>query len=130
MLGIDYSTNPAPCGRCLELAQKRYIRTETVMPLPPGAMAPMPVDRDCGYRKHCFDCASAETLVRRGVVPEFGMARIAVGNCRQEQLRLPGVPLGLVQTGHVRPSEEGDLEKHHAWMDLTGISKIDEEGRV
>jgi hypothetical protein len=45
------------------------------------------------------------------------MARIAVGNDRQEQYRLPGVPLGLVAQHYVRPSKAGDLKRHHAWLD-------------
>ena len=48
-------------------------------------------------------------------------ARIAVANDRQEQLRLPGMPIGLVASGLVRPSMPGDMEKHHAWLKEAGI---------
>lgn len=56
-------------------------------------------------------------MVRLGYVPDWDMARTAVSNDRQEQLRLPGAPLGLVQMGLMRPSEEGEFERHHDWLD-------------
>lgn len=102
------------CPRCLKLASEGRIRAETLQPLPPGAMAPLAHD---GSGKCCRDCAAADTVVRLGHVPTFEMARIAVGNDRQEQLRLPGAPMGLVQAGLMRPSRSGDLEKHHAWLE-------------
>ncbi len=103
-----------PCPRCLGLAREGKLRLECVMPLPPGAMAPLAVDRS---GKCCFDCAAADTVMRFNMgVPGFGAARIAVGNDRQEQFRLPGVPLGLVKAGLVRPSKAGDLERHLAWL--------------
>jgi hypothetical protein len=104
-----------PCSRCLALARKGVIRTETVQPLPKGAFAPLGLNR----QKCCFDCASADTLLRfpKSGVADFTMARIAVGNDRQEQYRLPGVPMGLVKAGFVRPSKPGDFEKHIAWLD-------------
>jgi hypothetical protein len=80
----------------------------------------------------CYDCAAADTIIKLKYVPgwtkdprdygsSFSMARIVVGNDRQEQLRLPGAPMGMVYHGVVRPSAPGDLEKHHRWMDEKAI---------
>ena len=67
----------------------------------------------------CCDCAAADALLGG---PMFGMdflsARICTATCRQEQLRLPGAPLGLVQAGYMRVSEAGDFEVHHDWLDV------------
>lgn len=121
----------APCTRCLKLAWDNRIRLETVMPIPDTKIAALA----CVPSKHedagpcCVDCAAADTLVKMGIVIKprrnlpkdldqaFLMARVCVGNDRQEQLRLPGAPMGLVLMHIVRPCAEGDLEKHHAWMD-------------
>jgi hypothetical protein len=54
-------------------------------------------------------------LARGGL--SFVAARIAVGNERQEQYRLPGVPMGLVAAGYVRPSAPGDFERQLRWLD-------------
>jgi hypothetical protein len=64
----------------------------------------------------CHDCQTADTLVALDYVPTWEMARTVVANDRQEQLRLPGAPMGLVQMGLMRPSQEGDLDRHHAWL--------------
>jgi len=101
-----------PCPRCLALARAGEIRFETVMPLPKGAGAPLARD---GSGKCCDDCAAAEGLMDGKL--GFAAARIATGNCRQEQMRLPGAPLGLVKAGLMRPSAEGDFEEHLAWLD-------------
>lgn len=105
----------AACGRCLELYLDGAIRAETVQRLPIGAFAPLASDG--GKRKCCYDCASADALMRfqRGLT--FVMARVAVGNDRQEQYRLPGADMGLVHAGLVRPSKPGDLERQHAWLE-------------
>jgi hypothetical protein len=52
-------------------------------------------------------------------------ARIAVANDRQEQLRLPGVKMGLVKKGIMQPSKEGDLKRHHKWLDSLGLEEWD-----
>jgi hypothetical protein len=57
----------------------------------------------------------------------FEMARIAVGNERQEQYRLPGVPMGLVKDGLVRASKVGDLKAQHAWLDRMRWFDLDRE---
>lgn len=100
-----------PCPRCLPLARKDEIRVEMVQPLPNGTLAPLARD---GSGKCCYDCAAADGITSAGI--SFVAARIAVGNDRQYQYRLPGVPMGLVQAGRMRRSEPGDLEKHHAWL--------------
>ena len=119
-----------PCPRCLKLAISGYIRGETVQPLPQGAFAPRGLDgKPC-----CLDCASAGTLVRLGFHPDFGASRIAVGNERQEHLRLPvGARMGLVKAGLVRAEPCGPeaFEQHLAWLDvhvwpLVGGAEVEE----
>jgi hypothetical protein len=108
-----------PCPRCLKLAIDGHVRPETVMPLPEGAFAPLGHNR----QKCCFDCQSADNLARiLGV--SFESRRIAVGNDRQECLRLPaGIQvadaMGLIKAGYVKnwPSHE-DFEVHLKWLDL------------
>jgi hypothetical protein len=114
-----------PCPRCLELAQTGTIRAETVQRLPEG-VGVAPSARD-GSGKCCFDCASADSLMGRMSGLTFEMARIAVGNDRQEQYRLPGVPMGLAIDGLVRKSAPGDLENQHAWLERMHWFDIDEE---
>ena len=99
-----------PCLRCVGLARDGAIRGETIQPLPQGAWAPLARD---GSGPCCFDCAAADGLMGTEQYLDFTMARIAIGNDRQEQLRLPGVALGLRL---LRPNLAGDLERHHAWL--------------
>jgi hypothetical protein len=116
----EYSETP--CPRCLPLAGFGRIRAETVQPLPAEVPPLDPDGREC-----CWDCQAADNLLKLdGTLPKprdkydstpFIMARIAVGNDRQEQYRLPGAQMGLVLYGIVRPSKPGDLERHHAWME-------------
>lgn len=105
-----------PCPKCLEPAREGQIRVETVQRLPEGAWAPLARD---GSGKCCFDCASAEVLAQR-LGMTFLMARIAVGNDRQEQYRLPGVPMGLAKTGEIRMSAPGDHADQIAWLERMG----------
>ncbi len=103
-----------PCPRCLVLARERKIRPEMLQPLPAGAFAPRGHD---GSGPCCFDCQAADTLLRTTPsVPGFVAARIATGSDREDQLRLPGAPMGLVLAGLLRPSQPGDLERHHEWL--------------
>ena len=119
-----------PCVRCLKLAIGGHIRAETVMPLPEGAFAPRGHDKS----RCCFDCQSADNLARViGVT--FEARRIAVGNDRQECLRLPGGveiadAMGLIKAGYVRnwPNAE-DFESHHAWLDEHVWPLIPEDAR-
>ena len=99
-----------PCPLCMD--SRGFIRREMIQPLPEGAWAPLDMDGD----KCCFDCQAAHTLMKV-VGLNFEQARIAVGNDRQEQYRLPGAPLGLVASGLVRPSKPGDLDRQHAWLE-------------
>lgn len=104
-----------PCPRCLELAVDGAIRAETVQRLLRHKPA-RPLARD-GSGECCGDCASADTLMRWPGGMTFAMARIAVGNDRQDQYRIPGAPMGTVSMGITRPSRPGDLEDQHAWLD-------------
>lgn len=103
----------APCEVCLDLALKHELRMETVQRLP-VAMPPLHMDR----RPCCWDCQAASTVKRLfgGKYMDFAAARVAVGNERQDQYRLPGAPLGLVKMGLVRPSAPGDMDDQHAWL--------------
>lgn len=107
----------APCSRCLALGLAGGLRMEMVQRLPEGAFAPR--SREGTMQRQCFDCASAEFVATRMSIT-FQMARVAVGNERQEQYRLPGVKMGLVNFGYVRPSQPGDLDDQHAWLDRYG----------
>jgi hypothetical protein len=102
-----------PCPRCLELVQKGKLPRETLQPLRGGALDALARD---GSGRCCRDCQAADTLAALAPALSFPMARLAVGNDRQEQLRLPGAQLGLVGQGLMQPSEEGDLERHRAWI--------------
>ena len=143
-----YAANAAPCPRCLALAMADQLRLECVLPLFAGALAPRAVD---GSGPCCIDCGAADLVVkmldrnafkRRQVMTRvrlhprlrherafanldagftFEMARIAVGNDRQESLRLLGAPLGLIYEGWMRASQPGELTLHHAWMNRVGL---------
>lgn len=117
-----YPVTTTPCPLCVELLTQGRIRRETVMPVPVGAMAPRSRYRGCAI---CVDCAAAEGLMPQ--VGTFEMARIATGNCRQESLRLPGLAMGLVMAGYMRASQEGDFDRHHAWLDRVLPSEPDED---
>ncbi|OHD23817.1 MAG: hypothetical protein A2Y38_17155 [Spirochaetes bacterium GWB1_59_5] len=108
-----------PCPRCLDLAQRGRIRMETIQRLPAK-----PAPRGLNKRYCCFDCAAADGLMKlqKWSIDDqhFEMARIATGNCRQEQYRLCGAPMGLVGLGLMRPSAPGDLEEQHVWLDKNG----------
>lgn len=115
-----------PCPRCLAWFEKGRgkpdgerpsdVRRETVMPLHDvPAMNALAMD---GTGPCCRDCESADNLMKRvSAITTFDQARTVIGNDRQEQLRLPGAPLGTVQLGITRPSQEGDLGKHLRWLD-------------
>lgn len=113
-----------PCPRCLALAKERAIRTETVQRLPAG-LGVAPVARD-GSGACCFDCGSADALLGFGGLT-FTMARIAVGNDRQEQYRLPGFPGGLVKMGLMRPSAPGDLDEQYDWLEKHNWFEIEDD---
>jgi hypothetical protein len=107
---------------------------EMVMPLPPGALAPLSrmTNEPC-----CYDCAAAEGLWRAvfsgpnkyGEIANaprydqtwFHMARVAVGNDRCDQERLPGIPKGLAYYGLIAPSQPGDWEAHMDWLRANGV---------
>jgi hypothetical protein len=110
---VTYEMTALACQRCLKLAKEGKIRSETVQPVPKGAVAPLGLDG----KKCCFDCQAADTVVRLHMAPGWEAARIATGNDRQEQYRFPGAPLGLVGAGLLRPSEKGDFERHLKWLD-------------
>lgn len=133
------------CPRCLPLAFSDQMPIECVQPLPPFGIAPRTVEDG---ERCCFDCASTDTALKmltrdraktnrylyrarfrageRGQhVPAgltWDMLRIAVANDRSEQYRLPGVPMGMVMKGWVRPSYEGELEEHYTWLARVGLA--------
>lgn len=107
-----------PCPSCLAST----IRREAVQRLPKGAWAPLGPDK----RPTCHDCAAAGTVLRVGLAPNWNAARICVANERQEQYRLPGVPMGLVMQGLVRPSEPGDFADQLAWLNTQAFWTAEE----
>jgi hypothetical protein len=115
---IAHDGEGTPCPRCLTLAVKGKIDPTMVMPLHPDPVR-NPMARD-GTGHCCQDCASADTLVSM-CIPTFEMARVAVGNDREDQFRLPGVPMGLVLDGLVRPSAKGDFDRHWNWLEQNGL---------
>lgn len=120
--GVTPLTDKA-CPRCLAVAEAGKIRPETIQRVPVGAWAPraVPNEESAYSGPQCLDCGSADGLLRMKYgLPGWVAARIAVGNERQEQYRLPGVWMGLVACGVVRPSAPGDFEAHHAWLNANG----------
>ena len=107
-----------PCPRCLGAIERGIMHVQAVQRLPEGPFAPLALD---GSGKCCWDCASADTLVRMKILPRWGMARTAVSNDRMEQYRLPGAPMGLVQQNLVRPSEDGDFKDQMDWLIRKGL---------
>lgn len=108
LFGVEHTRKP--CPSCL---RSPFLRRETILPVAPGARAPLSHLKGLG--SICFDCQAAETLQRmQGLTWE--QARIATANCRQEKLRLPGAPIGLP---HMLHAQDGDLEKLHDWQDAT-----------
>lgn len=104
----------APCPRCTKAYLDGSITREMIQRLPAGAWAP--IAKVPGGGPCCFDCAAADTVKQVAKLPTWGHARTAVGNDREEQLRAPGIPMGLVAMGLMRPSEPGDLERHVKWQ--------------
>lgn len=122
--GVDLlELSEDPCKRCLTLAKERRIRAETVQRLP-AHVAARPLARD-DSGECCYDCASADTLMRVAGGMTFEMARIAIGNDRQDQYRLPGIPMGTVMMGFTKPSRDGDLADQHAWLDSNDWFELD-----
>lgn len=103
-----------PCVKCLTLHGEGAVRRETIQRLPEGALAPM---CPATGARICWDCNAAYTLVKLSIGLTYHMARVAVQNCRQEQYRLPGAPLGLVGQGLVKANEPGDFEDQLRWID-------------
>lgn len=96
------------------------MRSEAIQPVP----TPAPPRSRTDNSPVCRDCALAEALVGMQYVPTFEMARIVVANDRQEQLRLPGAPMGLVAMNMMLPNQDGDLERHHAWLAEHGLPLV------
>ncbi len=102
------------CPRCVKAYYAGAIWQEMIQQLPPGAYAPLA--KVPGGGPCCYDCAAADTVQHVAKLPTWEHARTAVGNEREEQLRLPGALRGLVALGLVRPSRPGDLARRIAWQ--------------
>lgn len=117
-----YKLTTKPCPKCLKLYIDDQIRGEMVQPVPAGAFAPF--DR-IDKVDTCKDCAATYGLMRlmgydargRDGAQGFFMMRVAVGNDRQEHLRLPTVASGLVLVGVMERSYPGDFERHLKWLE-------------
>ena len=98
-------TGTKPCPKCVKLSDNGDLDHEAIMPL--GKLAPaLSID---GSGPCCPDCQAAENIVKFGILPEFLMARVAVGNDRLEHFRLPkGTRLGLVASSHMLPCSQDD----------------------
>jgi hypothetical protein len=66
-------------------------------------------------------CDAEESGPNRSTAMTWRMVRVAVGNDRRDQLRCPGLPLGLCMNGLVAVSEKGDLELHWEWLKKNGL---------
>jgi hypothetical protein len=152
-----YANNAMPCTRCVALAWAGALRTEPVMPMFPVERAPLAVDGsgpcclDCAAADTVVKMLNYDRSVRERHVArwrmhpklrfervvmaynprdtgiDFGMARIAVANDRQESFRLPGVKMGLCYEGWVRPSQPGEWQLHLAWMERVGLRAKDQD---
>lgn len=129
-----YKLSTQPCPKCLKFFLDGKIRSEMVQPIPAGGFAPL--DR-IDKVSTCKDCAATHGLMRvmnydsrgKDANTHFLMMRIAVGNDRQEHLRLPEVAMGLVLAGIVERSYPGDLERHHKWLDKYVLPLVPEGPR-
>jgi len=130
-----------PCQRCFALWVGGHVVAEMVQPLPTCPSIGLNGERQCP------DCQAAETLLRLGMPIKvdlgafmrgderaiddywtgFRMARVCTGNDRMEAIRLPGVPMGLIKSGLMRPSAPGDFKKHMKWMDVHMPRAVDTE---
>ena len=72
-------------------------------------------------------CKAERIGPNRSLGVTWRMARIAVGNDRRDQLRAPGLPMGLVSNGMMPASAPGDLELHWAWLKENGLGWGEEE---
>ena len=111
MISVFHNATDEPCQRCIDFVEEGGMRREPIMPLPKCPPRAVDTQKPC-----CHDCASADTLVKLGFVPTWGMARVAVANDRQELLRLPGVLIGLSQQQLMLGCVDGDLERHQDWL--------------
>lgn len=150
-------TPPDPCPRCVKLAWQELIRVETVMPIPAknpplSREKPEPCCIDCAaadalmawmfrdpknarpvweqlqWKRLKRAPSQRETEWPSDLKQQFLMARICIGNDRQEQLRMPGAKIGLVYFGITKPSAPGDLDRHYDW--LRAAKLINEENEL
>jgi hypothetical protein len=71
-------------------------------------------------------CEEENEGPHRSTSMTWRMGRVAVGNDRREQLRLPGFPTGLCVGGLMALSAKGDLERHGAWLKQNGLGPVEE----
>lgn len=120
LFGIEHTGDACPiCSGMMTMAHDQ-LRSEMVLPVPASPRAPT-AKRPGPLTRICFDCSAAETVSRLMPAMTFAMARVAVGNERQEQLRLPGAAIGLVREGLVRPSATGDMRALVEWRESIGL---------
>lgn len=110
-----------PCPTCIQYMEEGLVRPEAVQRLPKGAAAPLSLDG----RKWCHDCNAALNVTKAVKGINWEQARVAVANDRQEQYRLPGVLMGLVQANLMKPNSEGDFEDQLAWLERIGLLQED-----
>src|SRR5262245_11921218 len=96
-----------PCPRCMAHYKDGSIFARMVQPL---GRRPAMSRRDGS--KICGDCGKAEALADFTGILDDGMARTAIGNDRDEALRLPGLVRGVM--GVV--AAPGDLDRLTRWQ--------------
>lgn len=104
------------CAKCLRMAWAGEIRPGMIMPLPEFCPPLLRADN----KPCCRDCAAADGLAADPkMCMTFDMARVAVGNEREEHMRMPfgmSEHFGLVRIRVVLPCSLDDLEWHQAWL--------------
>jgi hypothetical protein len=80
--------------------------------------------RPVPYTQHCEEEMRGPN---RSTSMTWPMCRVAVGNDRRDQLRAPGLPMGLVFLGLMPASRAGDIDLHRDWLEKHGLLPMEED---
>ena len=116
-----------PCCPDCQAADTLHQRMNTEPP--PGGLASLVEAAQTYFKPVPFTttCPEQERGPNRSTSMTWQMCRVAVGNDRRDQYRMPGLPMGLVYLGYVSASVEDDLDRHHEWMDEHGLWPEEDE---